>query len=188
MNPAWIDKASRLPPRQLHLLGAGLLLVAGAALWFYALRAPLAGLRTQRAEQARLEAAGPEPARLAAQLARVEAESAALAARLGHAQAGPAAQRQLALIGAIGKLAAAHGVALTGASPAPEQPVMVFAQSGFDAQASGRYAALLAWMGAIEHAGPDLSIAGFEMGAAKAPGQVDMKLRVAAYRTQEDSP
>lgn len=188
MSPAWIDKAARLPARQLHLLGAALLLCAGAALWLYALRAPLAGLRAQRDEQARLEAAGADPGRLAAQLARVEAGAAVLAQRLGRVKAGPAAPQQLALIEAIGKLAAGNGVALTGAAPVPEQPVLAFAQSGFDADASGRYAALLAWMGAIERAGPGLSIAGFEMGAAKARGQVEVKVRVAAYRTLEGAP
>lgn len=183
MNAAWIDKASRLPARQLHVLGAALLLCAGAALWLYALRAPLAGLRAQRDEAARLEAAGADPARIAAELALVEAEAAALARRLGRVQAGPAAPQQLALIEEIGKLATENDVALTGAAPAPEQPVMAFAQSGFDADASGRYGALLAWMDAIERAGPGLSIAGFEMGPAKAHGQVDVKLRVSAYRT-----
>lgn len=184
MKAAWIDKACGLPIRQLHLVGGGLLLCVATALWFAALHGPLAALRALRAEQQRLAAAALDPQPLAAQLAALQAQVRALSQPL--AQAG-AAQEQVGLIGQIGRLAAAHGVALSGATPAPEQPVMAFDQAGFDADASGRYDALLAWMAALEVSGPGLSVAGFEMHPAT-PGPVGMKIRVAAYRPQKGAP
>lgn len=184
MNPAWIAQLVRLPARQLHLLGAGLLLCAGAALWFYALRAPLAGLRALRAEQARLEAARPDPRPLAAQMAALERDIAALGQRFGPATTGSATQRQVALIGAISRLAATHGVELEDATPATAQPSQVFEQDALDAVAAGPYGALLEWIEAIESAAPTLAITGFEMDAGKTAGQVAIKLRIAAYRPE----
>jgi hypothetical protein len=92
------------------------------------------------------------------------------------------------LVGELGKLAQANSVTLHGIVPAPEETVLSFTQAGFDAEASGTYAALLAWMGAIERAQPNLAIAGFEMRPAEAPGQVAMKIRIAAFRPQESKP
>ena len=57
----WIRRAATMPVRQLHLIGAGVLLIVAAALWFYAVRAPLTALRAVRAERALLEAAGHGP-------------------------------------------------------------------------------------------------------------------------------
>ncbi|QOY94536.1 hypothetical protein IM543_01000 [Massilia sp. UMI-21] len=191
MNESLLRKAAALPQRQLHLLGAGLLLVSAAALWFYGLRAPLAALRTVRAEAAQLAVAGGPPqlnsqlnSQLNAQLAALATDTEALAGRLGPAM--PATQQLMDLIGEAGALARQHGVALHGAQPAPETAVLAFRQVGFDADVSGSYGALLAWLAAVEHARPGLAIEGFDMRASKMPGQVDMKLRVVAYRAQED--
>lgn len=187
MKAAWIRRAAALPARQLHLVGAGILLIAAAALWLYALRAPLTALRTVRAERAQLEAAGGNPRLLAAQLALLDSDAEALARRLGSGPVRPAAQMLVGLVGDIGALAQAHGVELHAATPAPEEQALAFVQVGFDAEVSGSYAALLAWINAVEQSRPDLAVAGFEMRAAKTPGQVDMKIRIAAYRRQERS-
>lgn len=188
MNPTLIRKAAALPARQLHLMGAGLLLIVGAALWFYALRAPLAALRAVRAEQAQLALTGSDPRLLAAQLAALENDSQALAKRLGAASTAAPAQLLVRLVGELGALAQAQGVTLQGVTPAPEETVLAFTQTGFNAEASGPYASLLAWMSAIEQAQPNLAIAGFEMRAADTPGQVAMKIRIAAFRPQESTP
>ena len=196
MNPAWIRKAAALPARQLHLIGAGLLLVVAAALWFYALRAPLTALRAVRAEQAQLALGAGDPRLLAAQLAVLDTDSKALAKRLGAAPSPSAsqtsaqapAQAQVRLIGALGTLAREHGVDLHGVTPAPDDMALSFVRLGFDVDASGPYAALVDWMGAIERAQPTLSVAGFEMHAGDAPGQVSMKIRIASYQTQETAP
>ena len=188
MNATLIRKAAALPARQLHLMGAGLILVVAAALWFYALRAPLAALRTVRAEQAQLELAGSDPRLLAAQLAVLETDTQALVKRLGAVPAQPSAQLLMRLIGELGTLAQAQGVTLHGVNPAPDEMVLAFTQAGFDADVSGPYASLLAWMSAIEQAQPNLAIASFEMRRAETPGQVAMKIRIAAFRPQESTP
>lgn len=188
MNPVLIRKAAALPARQLHLIGIGVLLVAAAALWFYALRAPLAALRAVHTEQAQLQLAGSDPTLLAAQLASLDHDSKALGMRLGAGAGQPAAQLQVTLIGELGKLAQAQGVTLHGVSPVPEETVLAFSRVAFDARASGSYAALLAWMAALEDARPNLSVAGFEMRASGTAGQVDLNIRVAAYQTKESTP
>ncbi|MGJ9419150.1 GspMb/PilO family protein [Massilia sp. CMS3.1] len=188
MNAALIRKAAALPARQLHLMGAGLLLIVAAALWLYALRAPLAALRAVRAEQAQLELLGSDPRLLAAQLAVLGTDNDALVKRLGATPAQPPAQLLVRLVGELGALAQAQGVTLHGVSPAPDEMVLAFTQAGFDADVSGPYANLLAWMSAIERAQPNLAIAGFEMRPAETPGQVVMKIRIAAFRPQESTP
>jgi Tfp pilus assembly protein PilO len=184
MKQDWLRKAAALPARQLHLLGGGVLVITAAALWFYGLRAPLANLRTVRAEQATLEVAAGDPRLLAAQLAAIDKDTRALAQRAGGLPGGPARQA-VGLLGEIGTLAQLHGVRLHGTQPAPERQLLSLTQTGFDIDASGSYAALLAWVQAIEQSPAGLSVAGFDMHAAQTPGQVDMKIRIAAFRPQE---
>lgn len=196
MNPDWIRKAAALPARQLHLAGAGLLLIAGAALWFHALRAPLTALRAVRAEQAQLAQAAGDPRLLAAQLAALAADSRQLEKRLGagpgnasaQTSAQTSAQAQVRLVGSLGALAREQGVAVHGVAPAPDEMALGFVRLGFDVDASGPYSALLAWMNAIERSQPNLSIAGFDMRTGTAPGQVAIRIRIAAYQTQETAP
>jgi len=185
---AWIRKMAAMPARQLHLLAGGVLLIVAAALWFYALRAPLAALRAVRAERARLEAGGSDPRPLAAQLAALDTETRALADRLGAGGTQPATQQMVGLMRELSTLAQARGVRLRGVTPAPEEQVLAFSQVGFDADVSASYAALLAWIADIERSPAKLSIAGFEMQAGTVPGQVDMKIRIAAFRPQETTP
>jgi Tfp pilus assembly protein PilO len=188
MNDALIRRAAALPARQLHMLGIGVLLILVFALWSYGLRAPLAELRTVRAEQMRLAALGGDARTPAAQLVVLADETRTLAAQLGAGNALTPSQQLVELIGDLGKLAQAHGVSLRMATPAPQEPVMSLLQGGVDADVSGSYAALVGWMSAVEAARPHLSVASFEMHPAKTPGQIDMKIRIAAYRPQEASP
>jgi Tfp pilus assembly protein PilO len=178
-----------LPARQLHLLGGGLLLILAASLWTFALRAPLAQLRIVRAEQLRLEAGGADPRLLAAQVAQADSAIAALSARMGTGTGKPAPDQLLvALVGAVNRLALAHGVGVTAVTPTQNVQTMVFDEVGFEAQVSGSYSALLAWMAAVEAAQPNIAIAGFEMQPAKNPGQILMTVRIAAYRPQASAP
>jgi len=187
MNEELVRRAAAVPPRQLHLVGIGLLLVVAAALWFYGLRAPLAELRAVRAEQARFDSVAGDPRALVAQLAALGADAGRLDTRLGAARGRGASQQVVELVADIGALAQAHGVTLHVATPAPEEQVLAFVQSAVDADVSGSYAALLAWMAAVEDARPNLAIAGFDMQASKTPGQVDMKIRIAAFRPKEST-
>jgi Tfp pilus assembly protein PilO len=185
MKPDWIRKAAAMPARQLHLIGGGILLIVASALWLYALRMPLAALRAVRTEQAQLGTAAGDPRLLAAQLSVRTADTEALAKRAGGPLPGSAAQQVVGLLGEIGALAQANGVKVHASTPAPEQQMLSFTQVGFDTQASGSYTALLAWMQGIERSPAGLSIANFEMNASDQPGQVDMKIRIAAFRPQE---
>lgn len=188
MKADWIRKAAALPARQLHLMGAGLLLITAAALWFYALRTPLTALRVVRAEQEQLAFGGNDPRLLAAQLDVLDTDTQALVKRLGAGPGQPSAQLMVGLMGKLGTLAREKGVTLHGVAPLPEETALVFTRIAFNAEVTGSYAALLALMGAIERAQPNLSIAGFEMRPSGSPGQVDMKIRIAAYRPQESTP
>ena len=188
MNADLIRKAAAIPARQLHLIGGGVLLVAAAALWFYGLRAPLAGLRAVRVEQEQLAAGGSDPRLLAAQLAVLGTDTEALAKRLGSGPARPSAQLLVGLMSDLGVLARQHRVLLQGVTPVPEEATLGFTQIGFNAEVTGSYAGLLAWMSAIERSRPNLSIASFDMQATEAPGQVNMKIRIAEYRPQENTP
>lgn len=180
---------SALPARQLHLLGAGLLLVLAASLWTLALRAPLAQLRIVRAEHQRLAASGPDPRLLAAQLAQLDADVETLSTRLGLKSVHPApAQMLVTLVGDINRLALAHGITVNGVTPAADTQTMVFDGVGLELDANGTYGALLAWMAAIESAQANIAIAGFDMQPAKAPGQINIKIRIAAYRPQDSAP
>jgi Tfp pilus assembly protein PilO len=178
-----------MPARQLHLLGGGLLLILAASLWTLALRAPLAQLRSVRAEHVRLDTGDADPTLLAAQLAQVERDIVTLSARLGLGAAHPAAAQMLvALVGDVNRLALVHGISVTGVTPAPDGQTMVFNQVGFTVDATGSYAALLAWMAAIEAEQANIAIVGFEMQPAKTAGQIHITIRIAAYRPQEGTP
>jgi Tfp pilus assembly protein PilO len=180
---------SAIPARQLHLLGAGLLLIVAAGLWTLLLRAPLAQLRTVHAEQQRLSAGGGDPRLLAAQLKQLDTDVDAVSARLGVKGSHPApAQMLLALVGDTNRLALAHGITVSGVTPMQDGQTMVFDQVGFAVDATGPYSALLAWMAAVEAAQANITIAGFDMQPAKTPGQVTINLRIAAYRPQESAP
>lgn len=179
-----------MPARQLHLLGIGLLLVLAASLWTVALRAPLAQLRSVRAEQVRLDAGGADPTLLAAQLALVDGSIKVLSARLGlGGGAHPAAAQMLvALVGDVNRLALALGVKVTGVTPAQDGQTMVFDQVGFEIEATGSYGALLAWMAAIEGAQGNIAITRVAMQPTKTPGRIHIDLHIAAYRAQEGAP
>jgi Tfp pilus assembly protein PilO len=170
------DVLSRVPARQLHLVGAAALLAASAALWFGTLRVPLSDLRALRAEQARLAQAGDGLAGLQAHASALD-----LARQLG---ADGHADDQLGLVGQIGALAAANGVTLTAIRPAPKQQALAFAQAGFDVEALGGYDALLAWLDALERSAFRLAINRFELHATKSAGKLEMRARIAAYSTE----
>jgi Tfp pilus assembly protein PilO len=176
------DLLARTPARQLHLLGAAALLAAGAALWFGMLRAPLANLRALYAEQAKLAQASAGLAHLQSQAAALEASVRMLTRQFGGSSgAAGGADAQLRLIREIGALAASQGVVLTAIRPAPKEQALVFVQTGFDVEAHGSYAALLAWLDAIEGSASRLAIQRFALQATKSAGTVELRARIAVY-------
>lgn len=173
------DVLARTPARQLHLMGVAVLLAAGAALWFGMLRAPLASLRALYAEQAKLAQASAGLSRLQAQAAALEASVRQLTRQFGTGDTGT--DEQLRLIREIGALAASSGVTLAAIRPTPKQPALVFVQSGFDVEARGGYAALLAWLDAIEGSASRLAVRRFALQATKSAGTVELRARIVVY-------
>ena len=174
------DVLARTPARQLHLLGVAVLLAAGAALWFGVVRAPLASLRALYAEQAKLAQASAGLARLQAQATALEASVRMLTGQFGGTGV-TGADEQLRLIREIGALAASSGVTVTAIRPAPKEQALVFVQTGFDVEARGSYAALLAWLDALEGSASRLAIPRFALQATKSAGTVELRARIAVY-------
>lgn len=186
-------QAARIPARQLHMLLAGVLLVGAALMWTHALRAPLAALRTAQAERIRLETGEPNAALLAAQLKSLDGEVAALSTELGlGVKQPPAAQALLALSGDISALAAEHRVTLLRADPAAGAQTLAFEEIGVDAEASGRYADLMAWLAAVETARPNAAVLRVDMGSkldgTADDGRVELKARIALFTPRAEAP
>lgn len=189
---------ARMPARQLHLLLGGGLAIVAALLWTFAVRAPLAQLRVQQAERARLAQVASDPALLARQLAAASASVAALEAALAGSQGAVGAdqaQLQLRLIGALDRASSRHGVLLRGAVPGPAREVAGFQEVAVDVEAVGSYPALLSWMTEIDGgdaaagagAGPSAAIVSFDLGAGDNAGARTVKIRLAAYLLPKES-
>lgn len=195
---------ARLPQRQLHLLMAGVLLVTAALLWSFALRAPLAALRAQRADQLLLEQAVSNPRQMAAQLAALTAQVAAqeraatqladssdaeaAAGAANSANAADASRMQLALIGQVDRACARHGVRLRLAVPAAARPVATFTEVAIDVEVAGSYRALLALLRDIDADGGKLAVVSFDLVSGDGASGRLMKIRLAAYLPPGTSP
>jgi len=182
------DALARMPARQLHLMGVAVLLAAGGALWLGVLQKPLSGLRATYAEQATLAGASADLARLQARASALETLVRVLRegfGAAGHADGAGEAEIQLRLVRDLGALAAAGDVALMSIRPTPAQRAMIFVQSGFDIEARGSYAALLAWIEAIERSPSGLAISRFELRATTSAGTLEMRAHIASYGLEE---
>lgn len=189
MKAALIRALARMPARQLHLVLGGSLAVALALLWVLGLRAPLAKLRLQDEERARLVLAVRDPAMQQQQFAVLDSDIKVLRAALKMPHAGVGTdQLQGALIGALDGAATRHGVRVASVSPGPFRMVARFREVPFDLEASGRYADLIEWMADIERTQPAIAIQRFDLRPAGSGGQLSIKLRVAAYLSAEGSP
>lgn len=136
MNQALQQSLAAMPARQLNLIAAGLIAIAAALAWTLAIRAPLAALRIQQVQLAALAAANPG--------------NAAPPASLTAAPAAAPAPAPLDLIAAVSASAHANGVTVGSATPGVERSVAGMHLQTLDLEASGSYAAILGWLGAIE--------------------------------------
>lgn len=178
--PALTAALARWPARQLYLVLGGLIAVAAALAWTL-LRPPLAVLRLQAVERAALGQVDRDPAAQRGELAALERDASALAATLAApAGRGGADELQMAVIGALDRAAALHGVRLSGATPGPGRVVARLVETPFDFEAAGAYQELFEWMAEIERSQPNLGIVRFDM-RPETNGQVIMKIRVTAY-------
>lgn len=187
MNATLMAAAARMPARQLNMLLGGVLAVVLALLWTFALRAPLAAMRVQQAERARMEQVASQPARTAQQLAALSAQVTALERTLGQ-QAGAGSELQLRLIGEVDRAAARHAVLLRSAAPGPARTVATFTEVSVDVEAAGSYQALVAWLREIDAGAGPLSVVSFDVHAIDNAPQRIIKIRMAAYLPPKEQP
>lgn len=176
MNDTVYAALARMPARQLHLLAAGIVAIAAMGTWTLAVRAPWMTLRTV---QARLVATPAAPASAAA-APRAAAPALTQLERAAAARAaGP--DSALGLIGAIDASARRHGVAVTAAQPLPVRTVAGLRELPLDVQASGTYAALQAWLAAIERDLPAAALGQVDLQPGTAANRREAKVHVALY-------
>lgn len=176
MNEALHAALARMPVRQLRLLAAGVVAIVAMATWALAVRAPWMALRTVQARLVATPAAppasAPTPQVAAPALTQLERAAAARAA-------GP--DSVLGLIGAIDASARRHGVAVTAAQPLPVRTVAGLRELPLDVQASGTYAALQAWLAAIERELPAAALGQIDLRPGVAVNQREARVHVALY-------
>lgn len=166
-----------LPPRQLNLLAIGAIAIA-IAIACTAIRAPLAGLRVQRARLAALvavQAAASTPQAAGGQTAPAPLPSPAAAPTL------------LALIAAVSGAALDTGVAVASAVPGPERTVAGLRQQTLEIEASGNYVDLLAWITAIEASQPTVGLIRMDMVPAPEAPQRQVRLQLGVYSVGKQS-
>ncbi len=186
MNVPFIRVLARVPARQLNLALIATLVAAGALVWLFCMRTPLAALRSMQAEQSRLARAATDPAALMRQNASVVQEVAALSRSLGKDDVARSPDQFLVyLIGEVDRAGTRHRVELSGAKAAATRKAVIFDEIPFDIEATGSYQGLVDWMADIERSLPMLSIVSFEISPTDAPPQLAMKIRIAAYRQLE---
>jgi type II secretory pathway component PulM len=174
MNGALQQSLAALPARQLNLLAIGAVAIVTALVWTLAIRAPLGALRVQQVQLAALAASG----------AGAAAPQAPLAAAVPPAPV--VAPAPLELIAAVSASARASGIAVGSATPGPERSVAGMHLQTLDIEASGSYAAILDWLGAIEAAQPAVGFTRLSL----RPAQDDVRtiqLQLGTY-AQESKP
>lgn len=188
MTPTVVDRLAWLPPRQLHLLLGGAIAVVLALLWTFGLRAPLAAMRIQQAERARLEPGAGGPARAAQQLAHLAVQVATLERAFGHAGTRGRDDIQLRLISEADRAARRHQVVLRSAAPSAARTLASFIELPVEVEAAGAYPALVEWMADIERLPDAPAIVSFDIRPGEAGRPRIIKIRMAAYLAIEDQP
>lgn len=173
MTSRFSEVLAALPPRQLNLIAAGVVLIALALAWSVGLRGPLAAHRQQRQALVALEA----QVRTAAATAQPPRAAAAAAA--------PApAPAPLALIAAVSRSAARVGVTVSSAAQGAPQDVGGVRLLTVDIAASGSYAAILAWLADIEASQASVGIAQLSLLPDDTGAQRRIALQLAIYDTE----
>jgi Tfp pilus assembly protein PilO len=167
--------------RGLTVLAAVLLVVV--EIWVLVLRPPVERYRALRAGNASLEQLASTQRNREEELGRVEADIAALEARLQGSLPGLTTEQMVvALVARLDRLARRHGVTLAGVKPGDSKPVLMFEEVSFDIKAMGTYIPLVAWLDEVRAELGPLVVTRFAIRAG-APGKpLDMELKIAAYR------
>jgi Tfp pilus assembly protein PilO len=178
-----------MPARQLQLVLAAVLMIMVALLWTFAIRVPLAALKAQQAERARLERAGADPQRAAREESTLKQQIAAIEGTLGldGARLGDDPAR-LRLIDGVQRSAARHNVVLRSVAPGPARPVARFQELPVEVQAQGSYAGVQSWLHELGQAAPTAAVVSFDMQAGARADQRTVRVKVAVYQLQETAP
>ena len=188
LNPL-LTACAAMPVRQLQLLLGGSLAVVAALFWMLLLRAPLAQVRALQAERDQLQQVVAEVDQYQRGNAALELELTGLKRGLNNLDPQRSTdQLLLEQIRQVDQRAAHHAVLLRGATPGPISKAVTFDEIPFDLEAEGRYQDLVDWMNDIDSAMPTLAIVRFALHPADTPGQLTMKLRLAAYRAPASRP
>lgn len=172
MTPSLQKALAAMPARQLNLIAIGIVAIAAALAWTLAIRAPLAGLRQQKARLAVLEAD-----RLRAGALRGSAAGPDAAPPL------PAAPAPLELVAAVSASAHDAGLAVAAATPGAERDVAGLRQRSLQLEASGSYAAILDWLAAIESRQPAVAVTRLTL-RAQDDGRRQVQLQLGAYAAE----
>ena len=186
-DAAWVRELARVPQRQLQILLAGSLILLAILLWLLVLRLPVRQLHLLRGERSVLETSAMDVT-IQHRQQLVDHNNLELSHQLGALGAQHTSDGILVdLIGTIDRVGRQHGIVLAGATPGPVRSSVIFDEVPFDIEAHGSYQGLVDWMTEIERILPTLSIVRFSIQpspVAEASGQLNIKLRVAAYRIQ----
>ena len=188
MNKSVVTWLGAMPARQLPLLLGGVLLIVGALLWSVGVRAPLAQLRLQQTERARLVAGGADPQRAVRDEQQLVADIAVIEKQLGF-ESVPLApeQAQLRLIDGVQRSAERHQVQLRAVAPGPARALAGFDELPVDVEAYGSYAALTGWMAQLDNVAPTAAVLSFDLQAGTSAARRSVKLRMAVYQRKQGS-
>jgi len=150
MRPQLHDQLAALPARQLNLIAIGVVAIVLLLAWTVGLRAPLAAYRQHSAALAALETGATTPA--------AGAQPHAPGAPAAVSMPAPLAPEPLALVGAISRSATQGGVTVSSAAQGAERTLAGVRLRTIDVAASGSYAAIVDWLGAIERQQPTVGI------------------------------
>lgn len=188
MNKAVLTWLGAMPARQLPLLLGGVLLIAGALIWSVGVRAPLAQLRAQQAERARLVAGGADPQRAVRDEQQLARDIAVIERQLGFDPVPLAPeQAQLRLIDGVQRSAEHHQVQLRAVAPGPARALAGFDELPVDVEAHSSYAALTAWMAQLDSVAPTAAVLAFDLQAGSGAARRGVKLRIAVYQRKQES-
>jgi Tfp pilus assembly protein PilO len=174
----------RLPPRTLRLALYGGLLVVATIAWVTLLKQPTVQYRQARTTRASLERVVAATPDLSPQIEALRADVKALDERL-HGSIGASAlegRRGTALMAEIARAAERSGVALTAIEPVGTLANGPFAGDQYALQATGRYAALVAWLRELERALPTLALQELSLKSGDPDLPLALAARVVVYR------
>jgi Tfp pilus assembly protein PilO len=179
------DALARLNPRLVQVLVPLFVVLVLFEGWMLVLRKPVAEYQQLESTRAGMEASLRQMPDQSGELASLAGELKQLSDRLRGELHLPASDDQMAaaLMAALDKSAAAHGVQFAGVKPGERKQVLVFEEVSFDVSAKGSYLQLCAWMQDFGNAlGNSATITEFEMKSAEEGRQVAVAMKVALYR------